>query len=1275
MKINPSLRTRSTASFFTFFSARFSVFAVALLSLVPFSSGHAAEWLNETFDQYTVASPETQPTVGNSPFLQASSVATTVASISGGKQVRYSKLTAAAVGNSLQYSLSLNNATARPKGYFSVKITQNSVPSPLVSSSDLNIRLGSNDSTTMSSANSAYIELRFTPSASTCAFSGRSGGTAQTTKVTSVSAATQHTVQVWYTSEGATMPYTDPSGASQTLAANSYVCYVDGVLANPTGAGSTMIASVITNGSTTPSVTSSTIGKISFSAASTKTIDFLIDDIYAADSAPGSGVGITSATTATAQAGYPFSYTITSSGVTSPVYSTSTLPLGLSLLSGVINGPLSTSANQGLNNITLTASGTGGPATGNLALTITAPPVVVPTVNSAATASGNLTKTFTYQITTSTTLPSSTPTSYAIATGDLSTLGLSLNPATGLISGTPTALTPDGGTQITYTATNPFGTSAQQTLTITINPAPVFTWNNTSTTWTNGSSWTNLVAPANSATGDIAAFGNVGSSATSVDVGTGRSIGGIVFNSGAYNYTWTGTDITVGYTGSITNNAAAIQTFNNKVINSSGSATWFSVLGGSLVFNGGIDLTTASSATSRTLTFAGPGNVTVSGAIVNGGTALAGKVTVTATGTTTLTGTNTYDGLTTMSAAGGTLTLSGNNSGAAGGVTLTAGTLNLNSANALGTGTLDLGATTGTSYGSSIINNTSGATLTYLGLSGVTWTGVNPAGIQFGTPASTSTNNMDFGSGLVTAATDRSMNIAGTGVTISMGILTTSGTAGSYTYKIDGAGNTLDLDGWRISGATTPTQPVQHKISGTANVNIGAIENGTGSFANSAVFMSDGTTRLTGNNTYTGTTEFIGSGTTIISGNNSAAVGNVKIAGDTGKTPNVRLDNVNGISSSSSLIGSSGVAQVGTLDLRAAGNFSLNSFGTVSTAGNNMIFTNSSGSQKTLGFTAANNYITTASTGGRTLYNNSANLLVDFDGNIEIGGTSATTEATTFAGVGNFNVDGDLLDTGTGLTRALRKQGDGTLTLRGSANNRGSTLVEGGKLEVVGALSNASSIAVSSGATLKFNQPSGVISVGAMKVAGTLEQELVTITSSGVVDLTGSTLKVNGTPALDSYTLVNGTSVTGTPTLSGADGYQLIVDSTSVKLVKTVAPTGSTFDTTYAAGTEQEVGSNGLSNLMNYSLGGTGPNSSPALPVLTSDANGLTLTANIRNDDASGLNVIGQYAYSLEGPWIDVTPLIATGAISSVEKTTVRSFSRAFEDNQLRVFMRFQTRK
>ena len=174
---------------------------------------------------------------------------------------------------------------------------------------------------------------------------------------------------------------------------------------------------------------------------------------------------------------------------------------------------------------------------------------------------------------------------------------------------------------------------------------------------------------------------------------------------------------------------------------------------------------------------------------------------------------------------------------------------------------------------------------------------------------------------------------------------------------------------------------------------------------------------------------------------------------------------------------------------------------------------------------------------------------MDFDGNIEIGGVSTNNEATTFAGVGNFNVDGNLTDTGTGLTRTLRKQGAGTLTLRGSANNRGSTLVEGGKLEVAGALSAASSITVSSGATLKFNQSSGGISVGAMTVAGTLEQELVTITSSGAVNLTGATLKVNGTPSLASYTLVTGNSLTGTPTLNPSiPNYQLVVSGNNVLL-------------------------------------------------------------------------------------------------------------------------------
>ena len=638
-----------------------------------------------------------------------------------------------------------------------------------------------------------------------------------------------------------------------------------------------------------------------------------------------------------------------------------------------------------------------------------------------------------------------------------------------------------------------------------------YMWNNTGTTWNSGTSWVGGVAPASnsSANPDTVQFGNMTANFNNVYLGNNRTVAGATFDAGANAYTFTTDAVTplrlaIGTSG-IANNSSATQTFNLGVDVTQATSTWQSVAGGSLIFNNGIGLSTSGS--SRTLTVAGAGNFTVNEAIVNGGTATAGVVTVTATGTTTFSGNNTYDGRTTMNAAGGTLTLSGNNSGAAGGVTLTAGTLNLNNANALGTGILELGAATGSSYGSTIINNTSGGALTYSGHSGVIWTGVSPAGIQFGTSASTSANNMDFGTGLVTAASDRSMNIAGTGVTISMGTLTTSGTAGSYTYKIDGAGNTLDLDGWRISGATTPTQAVQHKISGTANVNIGAIENGTGSFANSTVFMSDGTIRLTGNNTYTGTTEFVGAGTHIISGNNSAAVGNVKIAGDTGKTPVVRLDNINAISSSSSLLGASGNAQIGTLDLRAAGNFSLNSFGTVGAAGNNMIFTNSSGSQKTLAFTAANNYITTASAGGRTLNNNSENLLLDFDGNIEIGGASAAGEATTFAGVGNFNVDGNLTDTGTGGARILRKTGDGTLTLRGSANNiRGSTLLERGQLDLYGSVTASTNIVVSTSGTVSAASTTRTAAATLdVKSGGSL------LASSTTTVYSGGNLIVNGT--------------------------------------------------------------------------------------------------------------------------------------------------------------------
>jgi len=632
--------------------------------------------------------------------------------------------------------------------------------------------------------------------------------------------------------------------------------------------------------------------------------------------------------------------------------------------------------------------------------------------------------------------------------------------------------------------------------------AVVFLWNNTGTNWTSPTSWTNGVQPSStssSTTTDEIQFGNFGASNNTVVLTSTRAARNITFLTNANPYlinSFNGTQ-TLSSSGGITNNSTATQTFNINLENANGNNTWSQTAGGALVFNNLVTLTTASSATSRTLTLVGGGTFTFNNSLNQGGTSTAGKVVI--------------------NAIGGTVNLNAANT-LGGGITITAGTVNFINAGSLGTGVLELGSTTGTTYGNSVLNNASGGAINLTGVTGILWSGTSPAGIQIGTTASTSANNIDFGAGLVTAATDRSMNIAGTGVTISMGTLTASGTSASYTYKIDGLGNTLDLDGWRISGATTPTQAVQHKISGTANLNIGAIVNGTGAFANGVGFNTDGTTRLTGNNTYTGATEFTGGGTNIISGNNSAAVGNVTIAGTSGsgKMPVVRLDNVNAISSSSSLLGANSNAQMGTIDFNATTAYTFNSF-----LGNNMIFTNSYGQSSVVTFTNAVNTLTSSagSGGARSLLNNSSNLSIVFDGNLDIGSTS-TGLNNTIGGIGDWLVKGNIFSTTVGSTRGLNKTGTGQLELRGVNNYNGDTVISGGTLLVATGASITGSASQLSGGTLDVRGTIGSVtqSGGTLLVSGIAGTTVInsgtsTVNSGGIIGSTtinGSLLSVNG---------------------------------------------------------------------------------------------------------------------------------------------------------------------
>ena len=1116
--------------------------ACLALAFLAFGSSVQAQWVNENFSTLAAGFA---PTLTLPLSKNGDGFALGVSPSGGALQI---SANLPASGSETRWTLSdATFSTPRTSGYIAFKILQN-VNAGVGTSNYMNFRLGPADSSSLGTSANNWLELRFVQAATSNLKISCAGGTTQAT--TTISSTAQVPIQIWYNQSGSAINYTRPdTGASTSLASGTFAVFANNVAMLAPGAFPANIEGAL--------AVTTAVGKMAFIIGSTQKADFTVDDIYAATTPPSSGVAITSPTTATAQAGYPFTYTITSSGVTTPSYSASPLPSGLSVNSstGVISGTLATTATS--TTIGLTATGAGGPATANLALTITAPPAAAPAITSAATASGFLTKAFTYQITTSTTTPSSTPTAYAIATGTLPS-GLTLNTATGAITGTPTG--PVGDTVVSYTATNPAGTSAEKTLTITINPAPLFTWNNTGTAWTTGSSWTNGVAPANSVTTDTAAFGNLGGSATGVNVGTGgQKIGGIVFNSGAYAYTWTGTDITVGFAGSITNNSMATQTFGNKVINDGGTGTWSSVSGGAMVFSGGIDL--SSSATARALIFGGPGNVTVNSVIANGGTATSGTVTVTGTGTTILSGNNTYSGLTTMNAMGGTLTLSGNNSGAAGGVTLTAGTLNINNNNALGTGPITFASGT-------TINNTSASAVVNAGNQAWTWTDL----LTFGTSTNTSANNLNLGTGTVTASSSRTITLAGTGTKLTMGPVNITSTSSGRTLTANGAGNTLEIGGLTLSA--NPTVAVVVDLLGSANLNVtGPIVNGS-AFAHGVNVGATGTNTFSGANTYTGTTKV--SGNTLILSGTSASSGYI-LAG-TSAAVVLKINAVNALNSSANLLGSSSTATAGTLEFAVAGDYTLNQY-----TGQNMNFSNSSGSATTLTFTNTSSpNILGTTTSGKTFANKSTNLTITFNGEVDITGTENSTN--TISTLGPVVISNRVFNSNTSFTRSLLKLETNSLTMYGVNSYNGTTIVSKGALNIPtgGSLTgcgntvvgNSSTVSSANYASLNLAGAAGVVQVSTngfvrgytsgsttnlgtitslqVQDAGAVEVAVgTTWTTGGTIEFaTGSKVSVTGTPITgNTYTLMTASAdITGSPILVGATGWALRVDGANLLL-------------------------------------------------------------------------------------------------------------------------------
>jgi autotransporter-associated beta strand protein len=254
-----------------------------------------------------------------------------------------------------------------------------------------------------------------------------------------------------------------------------------------------------------------------------------------------------------------------------------------------------------------------------------------------------------------------------------------------------------------------------------------------------------------------------------------------------------------------------------------------------------------------------------------------------------------------------------------------------------------------------------------------------------------------------------------------------------------------------------------------------------------------------------------------------------------------------------------------------------------------------------------------------------SNLIENLDvANVQSGGLKIDSNG--------FNVSTSQILTGTG---GLEKSGAGQLTLSGANTYSGTTTVAAGVLRI---------------------EKTGL---------------------NAIVDAAADTLvaEFTLTPAAGAYSILPG-PLAGAQTFSATGlgaNQQATFDRSTSTVTVTELVTGSTFASLYPANSEATLGSNGLSNLMNYALGGVGESSIPALPQLTVGVNGLTLTGNVRTDD-TGLTIRGETATSLSGPWTPVD-LSATGAPSAVLNTTVKSFTVPIDPAEPKKFLRFHVTK
>lgn len=1072
----------------------------ALASAVP---AHAAEWLNQTFETYSLGAV---PDTTSSPLLMTPVGYTTVVSGNSGKMARYAKAAAATTG-SLQYALSSGltadgtGGTTRPQGYLSFKILQNaSSVGTIATTSYLNFRLGARDTNGLSSTAAAFIDLRFLQ-AGTSNFKTQVAGSTNTTL--SISASAVNTVKIWYNGTGAAWSYPEPtSGVSTTLNANTFVVYVNNVLGVTSANGVTLPTSVTTLAS--PATSSSNIGKIAFLSSSANGADFSVDDIYAGDSAP----------------------------------------------------------------------------------VVTTPPVIT----SATTSTGFQGVAYSYQI------AADQPglTSFALVSGTLPA-GLTLNTATGVISGTPSET---GTFNLTLTTTSANGTSAAAPLAISvIVPLNIFSGSNASLN--TAASWS-LGASPNSST-SISSYQDVTLASSVTDLTTTSSAlwakSWNVSNGKSYTLTSVKTDGFTVYRMGTT--MPVVSTFVNTV---SGVNNDFVYLTGnsSLTLS---PLNSVNAATPSRVELSNMGNFNIdSGSTLNVDAVILETtgsygINKTGAGTVGLSAANTYSGSTTLTA--GTVNVSGSGAptrlaqvkaNVEGGV-VTSYTVTDGGAGYTAVPTVTVGKNTGEG---SVVTATATATI-----SGGAVTAVNVvaagSGYTVAPKVQVYSNQSPLGGGAVTLASG-TMN-ASVDTDLSR-----------MTYYPDPTGAYYRLNGTSL----TVNGPVSLNVAADKTLSAYSLS-GNGNLSNLVTKTGAGTLWLRGG----GSTNVNGgwrvdAGTLFISTTSSTGTGTGTVTMNGG---NLRFSK--GVSSSGTYTGQGQDAGLVvlqdttiTLDANPATPSASN---TVAYGMNNLVDGSVTATGLTIG-TKTINLVKSAAAKSSADEVGYTDPLISFLSADLSGTATLNVGALTQLSLQNASGTGGVIKTGLGkLVLTDRLVFDSALSLVATLPNTytGATAISAGTVAVSG--SQASSITIANGAFVE------------------LSVDATPTTSGGLTLVAGSKVTIVGsTPTLPSYTLFTASSgITGTPVLATeVAGYQLVKDGNSIKLNSSAAAL-SPFESWATAAPNSLIGNDalagadpdkdGLNNALEFVLGGNpSANDSPSVrPVLADSTASVTLT--FSRSDASEL--------------------------------------------------------